>query len=132
MEPMDVLRALALGERGLRPREPEVETVVEGLLGRRHGVPFAVGGSGPVILSSRSAARLVLQRKRQPRYLAGEHRGHLEAHIEPAAHVVRVKPRARRAANAATLLGADGRDGPAEGVAGALLHLDEDEQRAPA
>ena len=36
MEPVDVLRPLALGELPLRPRELDVELGVERVLGRRH------------------------------------------------------------------------------------------------
>ena len=40
MEPVDVLRPLALGQLPLRPGEREVELAVEGLLRRRHGDDF--------------------------------------------------------------------------------------------
>ena len=40
MQPVDVLRPLALGQLPLRPGEREVELAVEGLLRRRHGDDF--------------------------------------------------------------------------------------------
>ena len=42
VEPVDVLRALALGQVGLGPRECVVEAAVQGLLRRGHATTFAV------------------------------------------------------------------------------------------
>jgi hypothetical protein len=40
MQPVDVLRPLALGEFALGPRELEVDVGVKGVLRPRHGEPF--------------------------------------------------------------------------------------------
>src|SRR5207244_7878384 len=46
MEPVDVLRPLALGEVALRPGELEVDVAVERLLGRGHAPPEFYGAAG--------------------------------------------------------------------------------------
>jgi hypothetical protein len=47
VQPVDVLRALALGQIPLRPREREVELAVELCLGPGHHVDFAAAGRSP-------------------------------------------------------------------------------------
>ena len=44
---VDVLRPLALGEVGLRPRERQVDPAVQRLLRRGHGRLFGAHGPGP-------------------------------------------------------------------------------------
>ena len=47
MQPVDVLRPLALGQLSLRPGEREVELAVQGLLRRRHGDDFHARSETP-------------------------------------------------------------------------------------
>ena len=46
VEPVDVLRPLALGQLALRPRELEVDVAVERFLGRGHAPPVFYGATG--------------------------------------------------------------------------------------
>ena len=73
MEPVDVLRPLALGQLGLRPGEVEVEVAVEGVLCRGHGSAEFGAAEGVLVQDAfgdpldAPSARTASELERQPR-----------------------------------------------------------------